>query len=282
MIGKVIRGANVRRLLYYLYGPGKANEHTDPRLVAGFGDPAELEPRPSRRRAAGLPAADWPARTSRWPRSTGTTTPSRSGTARCGPRRKTGCSRIRSGRRVAAHVMHADRPGPGRRRAGGAVGGGPARRRITSTWWPRWPARTGTGRSLWNSYRKLRRACRDTEEWFGLRCTAPADRTAAKRPTRAESEQAIRRGWDEPPRTRLRREVCTAAAGARTEDGFFAQSGAGRGAGAPPLQHPQPRRGDRVRGRHARPHGQGWPGHLVRRREARGGPDAAEAAGPVG
>ena len=23
MIGKVIRGANVRRLLYYLYGPGK-------------------------------------------------------------------------------------------------------------------------------------------------------------------------------------------------------------------------------------------------------------------
>ena len=44
MIGKVIRGANVRRLLYYLYGPGKANEHTDPRLVAGFRDPAELEP----------------------------------------------------------------------------------------------------------------------------------------------------------------------------------------------------------------------------------------------
>ncbi|MGH3219929.1 MAG: hypothetical protein ACRDPY_14710 [Streptosporangiaceae bacterium] len=37
MIGKVIRGANVRGLLYYLYGPGKENEHTDPRLVAGFG-----------------------------------------------------------------------------------------------------------------------------------------------------------------------------------------------------------------------------------------------------
>ena len=44
MIGKVIRGKDVRRLLYYLFGPGKANEHTDPRLVAGFGDPAELEP----------------------------------------------------------------------------------------------------------------------------------------------------------------------------------------------------------------------------------------------
>src|SRR5216683_8014762 len=44
VIGKVIRGKDVRRLLYYLFGPGTANEHTDPHLVAGFGDPAELEP----------------------------------------------------------------------------------------------------------------------------------------------------------------------------------------------------------------------------------------------
>jgi len=44
MIGKVLRGRNVHRLLSYLYGPGQANEHTDPHLVAGFGDPAELEP----------------------------------------------------------------------------------------------------------------------------------------------------------------------------------------------------------------------------------------------
>ena len=44
MIGKVLRGRNARRLLYYLYGPGQANEHTDPHLVAAFGDPAELEP----------------------------------------------------------------------------------------------------------------------------------------------------------------------------------------------------------------------------------------------
>lgn len=44
VIGKVLRGRNARRLLYYLYGPGQANEHTDPHLVAGFGDPADLEP----------------------------------------------------------------------------------------------------------------------------------------------------------------------------------------------------------------------------------------------
>lgn len=44
MIGKVARGVDAGRLLCYLYGPGRANEHTDPHLVAGFGDPAELEP----------------------------------------------------------------------------------------------------------------------------------------------------------------------------------------------------------------------------------------------
>jgi hypothetical protein len=32
VIGKVLRGGNAGRLLYYLYGPGKANEHTDPHL----------------------------------------------------------------------------------------------------------------------------------------------------------------------------------------------------------------------------------------------------------
>jgi hypothetical protein len=60
MIGKVVRGSNVGGLLRYLYGPGRANEHTDPHLVAGFGDPHELEPdrradgSPDLRRLAGL------------------------------------------------------------------------------------------------------------------------------------------------------------------------------------------------------------------------------------
>jgi hypothetical protein len=52
VIGKVLRGTDARRLLYYLYGPGKANEHTDPHLVAGLADPAELEP--ERRLAHGI------------------------------------------------------------------------------------------------------------------------------------------------------------------------------------------------------------------------------------
>jgi hypothetical protein len=221
MIGKVTRGANVRRLLYYLYGPGKANEHTDPHLVAGFGDPAELEPERLRggyrdfRRLAGLlnqplaavngdnyPKAVWHC------------------SIRAAPEDRTLSDQEWA--QVAAHVMHATGLAPEGDDLGVrwvAVRHAPDHIHLVATL-----ARQDRHRpSLWNTYRKLRTACRDTEEWYGLRSTAPADRTAAKRPTRAETEQAARRGQAEPARVRLRREVCTAAAGARTEDEFFAQ-----------------------------------------------------------
>jgi len=74
---------------------------------------------------------------------------------------------------------------------------------------------------VWNDFRRVRTACQEMEQHFSLRSTAPADRTAARRPTRAETEQATRRHWPEPPRVTLRREVCTAAAGARTEHEFL-------------------------------------------------------------
>jgi hypothetical protein len=53
VIGKVCqRGKRVSGLLHYLYATGPAqqegrnrrNRHTDPHLVGGFDDPAELEP----------------------------------------------------------------------------------------------------------------------------------------------------------------------------------------------------------------------------------------------
>ena len=45
MIGKVSpRGSRVSGLLYYLFGPGRHEEHTDPHLIAGWRHPAELEP----------------------------------------------------------------------------------------------------------------------------------------------------------------------------------------------------------------------------------------------
>jgi hypothetical protein len=85
-------------------------------------------------------------------------------------------------------------------------------------------ARQDGGRvTTWNDFYRVREACQDAERRLGLRSTAPPDRTAAKRPTRAETEQADRRGWSEAPRVSMRREVCTAAAGASTEREFFAR-----------------------------------------------------------
>jgi hypothetical protein len=75
----------------------------------------------------------------------------------------------------------------------------------------------------WNDFFRVREACRDVEWRLGLRTTAPADRTAAKQPSRAETEQALRRGWEEAPRVLLRREVSAAAAGAGSEREFFAR-----------------------------------------------------------
>jgi len=72
----------------------------------------------------------------------------------------------------------------------------------------------------WERY-KVRAACIAAEQRYGLRSTAPADRTAARRPTRAENEKAARRGLDEARRITLRRQVATAAASADSEQEFF-------------------------------------------------------------
>ena len=45
MIGKVSpHGQRVTGLIYFLFGPGRHAEHTDPYIVAGWRHPAELEP----------------------------------------------------------------------------------------------------------------------------------------------------------------------------------------------------------------------------------------------
>ena len=46
VIGKIStpRGEHVEPLLYYLFGPGRHEEHADPHIVAGWRHPASLEP----------------------------------------------------------------------------------------------------------------------------------------------------------------------------------------------------------------------------------------------
>ncbi|MCP9952324.1 relaxase/mobilization nuclease domain-containing protein [Actinomadura madurae] len=79
----------------------------------------------------------------------------------------------------------------------------------------------GRNPNVHRDYYKVADACHIVEERYDLTRTAHADRTAAPRPTRAETEITDRKNWTEPPRTTLRRRVATAAAGAATEDDFF-------------------------------------------------------------
>jgi hypothetical protein len=219
VIGKVLRGSNVRGLLHYLYGPGRVNEHTDPHLLAGFGDPAELEPvrQPSGshdlRRLAGLlaqplaalagPGYDKPV----W---------------HCSVRAAPG-DRIMSDAEwadIATGILHHTGLAPRGDEAGVrwvAVRHASDHIHIVAAL----ARQDGTRPRIWNDFYRVREACRVAEERLGLHTAPPADRTAARRPTRAETEQATRRGWDEPPRVTLRRHVFGAAAGARTEHEFF-------------------------------------------------------------
>jgi hypothetical protein len=219
VIGKVLRGSNAGGLLRYLYGPGEANEHTDPHLVAGFGDPRELEPdlRPdgSRdlRRLSGLlsqPLALNPLGGCGKP------------VWHCSVRAAPGDRMLSDAEwgQVAAGIMDRTGLAPDGDDSGVrwvAVRHAPDHIHIAATL-----ARQDGGRvKTWNDFYRVREACQAAERRLGLRSTAPADRTAAKRPSRAEAEQAARRGWSEAPRVSLRREVCTAAAGASTEREFF-------------------------------------------------------------
>ena len=221
MIGKVVRGSNVAGLLRYLYGPGRANEHTDPHLVAGFGDPNELEPdrradgAPDLRRLTGLllqPLALDPfggCEKSVW---------------HCSIRTAPGDRRLSDEEwgQVAAAVM--DRTGFARHDDESGVRWVAVRHATDHVHLVATLARQDGRRArTWNDFFRVREACRDAERRLGLRATAPADRTAAKSPSRAETEQANRRGWDEAPRVSLGREVCAAAAGAGSEREFFAR-----------------------------------------------------------
>ena len=224
MIGKISapRGEGVEPLIYYLYGPGRREEHTDPHIVAGWRHPAELEPplredgRRDFRRLFGLLGQPHAAMGT-W----GLARPVWHCSMRAAPD-----DRMLSDDEWAAiahEVMHRTGLAPYGQEDEAvrwiAVRHGDDHIHLVAML-----ARQDGGKpSLsWERY-KVRAACLAAEQRYGLRSTAPADHTAARRPSRAENEKAARRGLEEAPRITLRRQVTTAAAGAGSEQEFFAR-----------------------------------------------------------
>ena len=222
MIGRVLaRGSNLAGLLYYLYGPGKACEHRNPHLVAGWRHPAELEPplRPGGkrdfRRLTGLMEIPLAMLGDRAPAGP---------VWHCAVRAAPGDPDLGDGAwtRIAMEIM--DRTGLSRHGEEDeavpwvAVHHGGNHIHIVAVL-----ARHDSRRAhLHNEYYRIGEALRDLEAEYGLVALARADRTAARRPGRAETRTAARAGQAEPPRVTLRRHVQAAAAAARSEPEFFA------------------------------------------------------------
>jgi len=224
VIGKIStpRGEHVQPLLYYLFGPGRQEEHTDPHIVAGWRHPADLEP-PLRAdgkrdftKLVGLllqPQAALGKRAYARP------------VWHCSMRAAPEDRMLSDDEwaQIAHDVM--DRTGLSPYgQEDEAVRWVAVRHGDDHIHLVAMLARQDGGKPSvsWERY-KVRAACLAAEQRYGLRCTATADHTAARYPTRAESEKAARRGLAEAPRITLRRQVTTAAAAAGSEGEFFAR-----------------------------------------------------------
>jgi hypothetical protein len=215
------RGTDLRRLLYYLFSPGKCEEHLNPHLVAAWNTAPPLDQLQPPRDAAGrydlrrlTDLLEQPVRAAiRPPQKT---------VWHCSIRNHP-TDRILSDQQWA-HI-------------GGelmaAVGLAPLGDHQAVRWLAvrhaddhihlvatlvRQDGRTAWG---WNERRLAQAACRDLEERYGLYRVGPVDHTSHRRPEPAELNKATRLGQREIPRDRLRREVRAAAAAASDEADFF-------------------------------------------------------------
>ncbi|WP_232794876.1 mobilization protein [Kitasatospora sp. NRRL B-11411] len=216
LVPDISRGSKTYGLLAYLYGPGKHDEHFDPHLVASFDG---FAPDPGRDPAASLKQLEQVLDLR---------------VNQLGPRRPKKhvwhCpvsadpeDRLLSdeewaevARRVVAAAGIAD-PGDPDGCRWIAVRHDPRHIHIMAT------VVRGDGRQarLHGDAQRAQDECRQIEKDFGLKQLNPGDKTAAKRPTSAETHKAERLGRPEPVRLQLRDQVRRAVAGCQTEAEFF-------------------------------------------------------------
>ncbi|WP_328484866.1 mobilization protein (plasmid) [Streptomyces sp. NBC_00377] len=214
---KAKAGARTAGLLYYLYGPGKANEHTDPHMVAAW-DAGVLDPA----------------------RSSGATIPS---LAMLLDAPVFGLE----GKAPDQHVCHVPvRLDPGDRMLTDAEWKDVAREIMDASgiakkgdpMGARWVAvrhaddhihivatlarQDGRPPDVRRDMVRMQARARELEIRFGLRRLTSGDKTAKQWPTTAELEKSKRQGRDVPPRVTLQEKVRQAAAGSRSDADFFA------------------------------------------------------------
>lgn len=211
------RGKRTIGLLYYLYGPGKAEEHIDPHLVASWDHAA---PDPGRDAEATFKQLqqllDQPL------------------------------VNLDEGERPRKHVWHLSvRNGPTDRILSDDEWGDVARRMVAAAGIDdpdqgagcRWVAVRHADDHIHilatlvreDGYRpdldfdavRVQAEARLLEQELGLRRLNPGDGTAAKRPTSAERHKATRMGRERTVREELRETVRRAVAGAQTQEEFF-------------------------------------------------------------
>jgi hypothetical protein len=187
VIGKVSpHGTRVSGLIYYLFGPGQSAEHTDPHIVAGWGHPAELEPPlrdDGRRDFRHLNGLLQQPHTALGPR--GSPRPVWHCSVRAAPD-----DRLLSDdewAQVACDVMHHTGLAPYGQEDDTvrwiAVRHAPDHIHLVAML----ARQDGTRPQTWNDYYRVGEACQAAEQRFGLRPTAPRNRTAARRPATCHS-----------------------------------------------------------------------------------------------
>jgi hypothetical protein len=221
LIAKITRGKAIRRLLGYLYDTVKAKDHTDPHLVDswdGFApDPGRdqdpkaamkqltraLELRLSQARSKGQTVPEqpvWQCSVRAAPEDPVLTDDQWADIAR---------------RVVAATGIAPDGDADGCRWV--AVRHADDHIHIAATT-IRGDLRTARH---WNDYLRADKELQAVERDYNLRIVVRGDRTAAKRPTRAETEKAHRTGRQRTPREQLRTSIRTIVAVSTSPEEFF-------------------------------------------------------------